>query len=677
MMGFANPYFLIGTVAATVPLLIFLLTRDRVRKVAFPTLRFFAGTSSTLLKRKRWYEILLLAMRMTLCALLALAFARPLLKHHDAPQGGPTESDHAVVVVVDVSASMGQGGAFDQARKVVGKALDELPADTAIALLAFDRIPRVEAGWTRELAMVRDKMAEIAPGAGGTDIAAAIRKADESLEEIASADKRILLVSDLQRTGWEGFAGNYRLHPGIKLEIRPVKADETAEVAIAAADYPQSLVSDAAQHAVTVRIANYSSQPVQDLPVRLSLNDAYHETQKVNLAAGNNVIVRFRPKFDRVGDNRGVVQIGEEAGTPGRTLYINTRVVPKIEVRVLTAGSGDAYQRATEFFLRTALAPPGAESPFAVKCLSAAAATAADLAPVAVVVLTDVDSVGAEVQQGLRDVLRRGGGLLFLPGSRVTPEAFARSFAALSPCQLRRVVAAGETRRGSAKAVLTKINYDHPIFEIFEQPHFGDFSAVRFDRYWEVTDSQLAKVPGRFDDGRPLLVERAIDGGNSVLLTSPVDTRWNNLADRAIFLPFFHKIIDYLTQRTEPATGYLVGDVLPVPPRHSLREPSGQVHQGGSYRAEQCGFYDLLDASGKVAFSYAVNSDLAETNPASVDMTEIKAALESSTGGGTEVMASLAGLSGESGREIWVYLIAVLLLLTISELFLANRVVRH
>ena len=61
----------IGTLAAVVPLLIFLLTRDTVRKVAFSTLRFFAGTSSTLLKRKRWHEMLLLAMRMALCGLLA------------------------------------------------------------------------------------------------------------------------------------------------------------------------------------------------------------------------------------------------------------------------------------------------------------------------------------------------------------------------------------------------------------------------------------------------------------------------------------------------------------------------------------------------------------------------------------------------------------------------------
>ena len=164
-MRFGNPYFLLGSVTVAVPLLIFLLTRDRVRKVAFSTLRFFAGAASTLLKRKRWHEMLLLAMRMAISPLLALAFARPLLKNRDAGEGQPIAADHAVAVVVDVSASMGRrpgvpgARAFEQARNVVGKALDELPGDTAVTLIAFDSLPRIEAGLDAERGELREKIA--------------------------------------------------------------------------------------------------------------------------------------------------------------------------------------------------------------------------------------------------------------------------------------------------------------------------------------------------------------------------------------------------------------------------------------------------------------------------------------------------------------------------------------
>lgn len=688
MMGFSNPYFLIGVVAAAVPLLIFLFTRDTVRKVAFSTLRFFAGASHTLLRRKRWQEMLLLATRMLICSLLAVAFARPLLKSHEAGEDGATEAAHAVAVVIDVSASMGQPGAFEAARKIAGKTLDELPSGAAVSLVAFDRTPRVEIPWTFDLAAVRARIDALMPGAGGTDIAAAIRKADESLQQIASGDKRIVVVSDLQRTGWEGFVGSFRLHHGVKLDIQPVKAEKGVAAALVAADCPQSVINDAAQHAITVRIANFSAEPISALPVRLDLGDAVHETQNVNLAPGDNVTVRFRSKFDHEGDNRGTVRLGDvsngdkDATTLGSAWFFNARVIPKIEVRVLIASGGDKDQRAGESFLRTALAP-SAESPFAVQCLPAdplsgyPAATAADLAPAAVVMLADVDSVSTPVRSALGEVLKRGGGLLFLPGASVRPEQFNLSFGELAPCKLRRVVAAGEVRRGSAKAVLTKISYEHPVFEVFERPHFGDFSAVRFDRYWEVADSQLAKVPARFDDGRPFLVEQPIGGGNSALLTSAVDGRWNNLPYRAIFLPLMHQIAAYLARRTERPSGYLVGDILPMPPEHSLRDPSGQVHSGGSFRADRNGFYELLDAAGKVDFTCAVNSDLAESNMAAVDPAEIKAALEPAGGSEEAALMGEAMRAGGSGQDIWPYLVAALMLLTVSELFLSNRVVRH
>jgi hypothetical protein len=676
MIGFENPYYLLGTLAAALPILIFLLTRDTIRKVAFSTLRFFAGTSGMLIKRKRWQEALLLALRVGFCLLLAVAFARPLLRSRSDGPDAVMQAGRAVAVLVDVSASMATGDAFEQARQAIRKTLDGLSADAAVTLIAFDRTPRVELSWTRNLAEVPGKLLALQPGAGGTDIAAALRKADEALEHVVSADKQILLVSDMQRSGWEGFQGSWKLHRGVKLDIQPVTPEKTAAAAIVAADYPQGIVNDAVTHAVTVRVANFSPQPIKDLPVRLSLNDKVLENQQVNLAAGDNVAVRFHCKFDQVGDNLGVVKLGDGSGNAFGTLYFNTRVIPKIEVRILSGSALGKPKADMLFFLQTALAP-SADAPFVVQTLPAVGASAADLASAAVVVLADVDSVSPAVNEALAAVLQRGGGLLFLPGSHIKPEAFARNFGELAPCNLRRVMLAGEMRRGDSKAVLTRINLDHPIFEVFDRPHFGDFSAVKFDRYWEVTDSQLSKVPARFDDGRPFLLEKGIAHGSSVLLASALEPGWNNLPHRAVFLPFLHQVTRYLAQRTERPTGYLVGDALAIPPANSLRDPAGKMHQGSSFPADQCGFYTLLDAGGGVVMSYAVNGDLAETNPATVDAAEVKAALEPAAGSDADSQTAIAGLAGPAGKEIWVYVVAALLLMMVLELSLANQVARH
>ena len=76
-MGFLNSVFLIGLLAAGVPILIHLLTRDRVQRVAFSTLRFFANVSRSVLRRKRFREAILLAMRRWPC---------PIEVHHTPEQ---------------------------------------------------------------------------------------------------------------------------------------------------------------------------------------------------------------------------------------------------------------------------------------------------------------------------------------------------------------------------------------------------------------------------------------------------------------------------------------------------------------------------------------------------------------------------------------------------------------
>ena len=413
MINFQNPYFLIGTSAAAIPVLIFLLTRDRVKTVTFSTLRFFAGVSASMVKRKKWQEMLLLAMRIAVCVLLALAFSQPLLQNRRAASEGQVHVGRAVAVVVDVSATMGLPGAFDQARQAVQRGVEGLPADSAVTLIAFDRVPRVALPWTRDLAKFTGTLAALQPGAGGVDIAAAVRRADESLEQIAADEKHILLVSAMQRVGWQGFQGSWKLHPGVALDIQPVKVDKSVDFAIADADYPQSIVKDGQAHAVTLRIAAYAQQLISDLPVTLTLNGKEVETQKVNLPPGGNSMVRFRPKFEQVGDNCGLIQVGT-AGPPGRALYFNTRVVPKIKVLILTGGTSDGLKADTAFFLQAALAPAD-ESPFVVRTLPVERVTPADVAAASVVLQADVDSASSEIKTALRKVLERGGGLLFLP----------------------------------------------------------------------------------------------------------------------------------------------------------------------------------------------------------------------------------------------------------------------
>src|SRR6516225_4462440 len=105
MLTFLSPLLLIGMVSAAIPLIIHLSRSRRVKKMRFSTTRFFTDQFLRSYRMSRLKELLLLACRMALCALFALALARPLYmpKGQSFLMGGT----RSIVLVLDNSASMG------------------------------------------------------------------------------------------------------------------------------------------------------------------------------------------------------------------------------------------------------------------------------------------------------------------------------------------------------------------------------------------------------------------------------------------------------------------------------------------------------------------------------------------------------------------------------------------
>ncbi|HRR82476.1 MAG TPA: BatA domain-containing protein, partial [Planctomycetota bacterium] len=618
-MDFLNRYFLIGLLGAAVPILIHLLTRDRVRRVAFSTLRFFANVSRNVLRRKRIYEMILLAMRTAACALLAVAFARPFLASGDGGAGALFTPGTARAIVVDLSASMGREGLLTPLREEALTALNSLSEGSdAAALVTFADAPRVEAPFTRRLGEVRAKLEGIAPTHSGTRIAAAVQQADTLLRAVKARAKEVILISDLQRTGWTDFEGDWKLAPGVRLIVRPVQPKEgSGGVAIVEADTPQSVALSRTPRTLAARVANFSRAEARDVEVALSMGGKEVAAQKVSLRPGARMPVRFRHVFDTAGDNPGSIRIKADAApTGGQEFWFNVRVIPRIPVPILNGRPTTSPMTDAAWFLAKALAP-GDDAPFVARSLDAGKALPEELQDARVVILANVGEVAPAIHNALAALLQRGGGLLFLPGDRVDAETFNRSLGDLAPCKLRRIIAPAARADERAEIGIARVDYDHPIFEIFQRPHHGDLSTARFTQFWEVTDSQLSRVLARYDDGRPALLERSIEAGTSMMLTNPADLQWSNLPLRAIFLPLLHQAVRYLAVRTEGRTAFRVGERLPVPEGHTLRGPDGKPVAAADAIAARPGLYsveaNLPQASNprevRPVFQFAVNCD--------------------------------------------------------------------
>src|SRR5438270_13564162 len=105
MLPFLTPLFLVGVLSAAIPLIIHLSRSRRTKKMRFSTTQFFTDQFLRSYRMSKLKELLLLACRMALCALLAVAFAQPLF----LPKGESflSSGSRSVVLVIDNSASMG------------------------------------------------------------------------------------------------------------------------------------------------------------------------------------------------------------------------------------------------------------------------------------------------------------------------------------------------------------------------------------------------------------------------------------------------------------------------------------------------------------------------------------------------------------------------------------------
>ncbi|MGB2820724.1 MAG: BatA and WFA domain-containing protein, partial [Phycisphaerae bacterium] len=459
-MGFLTPTFLVGLTGMLIPVLIHLLTRDRVRRVEFSTLRFFVKTSGRVLRRKRFREMILLLLRAVACGLLAVAFARPLLEDDEPDEGlEVVRARTARVILADVSASMRRGKAAEAMSSAARQALADLSEHTdAAAVIAFAENVTIEAPLATKFDRAAEAVDSLTPGHGATNIPQALRRANDQLKRARAQSSEIVLISDLQRTGWQHLKEDFKLSRGVMLLVRPVPVEPRAgRIAIRGGNFPETTALDRESQDISVQLVNYSLGPAEGVEVRFVLGGRT-QTRKVNLRANGTATATFRHVFETPGDNPGRVEVAG-AGV----FHFNTRVIPKIKVVLIDGGMQQGRASDAAFYLETAMAP-GADvsSPFVCRTLGASRVTPADLADAQVAILANVHSVSAAARAALAKLLHQGGGLLLMPGDRAEPGAFAANFGELSPCKLREVRTGRMLRTGGTAAALGSIDFQHP-----------------------------------------------------------------------------------------------------------------------------------------------------------------------------------------------------------------------
>ncbi|UCF21161.1 MAG: VWA domain-containing protein, partial [Gemmatimonadota bacterium] len=195
-MSFLYPLLLLTGLAAALPILLHLIRRREVQRLTFPAIRYLRMAEQRYARRLRLRHLALLAARVVLILLLAVAAAGPLVGRGGAADHRPT----AVALVVDWSLSSawpaGDQTLLDAfiARAMV--TLDLATGDDHVAL--FGAVDPGEAALAVGPTAVREYLTELRPAAAVADLPGALREAAAWLASQEPLAGEIHILTDLQ-----------------------------------------------------------------------------------------------------------------------------------------------------------------------------------------------------------------------------------------------------------------------------------------------------------------------------------------------------------------------------------------------------------------------------------------------------------------------------------------------
>lgn len=729
MITFLSPLFLIGLLAAGIPLLIHLSRSRRTKKIRFSSTRFFTDHFLRSYRMSRLKELLLLACRMLLFGLLAVALARPLVM----PKGAAfhTGGSRAVVLVIDNSASMGyrEDGRtlFDQARQAASTIVENLaPGDTVGIVLASHRagglqMPLPEP--TADRQAIRRQLETVHVEALGTDLDGAVSGAQRLLMGRPESSKEIYVLSDLQDSGWgsgvpHAEAGDANISYAF-ISIRPRQAQN---LAVTAVQY------EAARPVVGIPFLirpHIRSQGERSRPsdVRLYIDgEKVSERPLAALPNGRWAVPSLSHRFTTGGWHTGYVEVDDDTLAVDNRRFFALNVLDHLHVLAVDGAPSAIPRLDAMFFLKAALeAAGGRQSAIQVDTVGAQEVAQKKLADYPLVILANVATLSEPAVATLEEFVDQGGSLFVFLGDKVESDSYNQNLTGathlhggLLPGRL--IQRLGDAAASDAFARVDAVALDHPALSAFADPP-ARLDNVTFQALWQIQPDDGMVLMQAAARGRsyPLLCEKNFGKGRVMLFTSTCDRAWTNFPVRPAYVLWLHRLVGYLAQQPlgrEPF--FTTGDLLPVPvsateglPRVQVKKPDGSIGYPsttgnpdtplGFTETERPGIYRLIDLDHHQERAVAVNLESYESNltylddvlgekePADQRQGAIENGLRKLVGEPAQLTfvddpAKLADVVNGTrrGLRLWDLLLWIVLGVALCEPWLANRIsLRH
>lgn len=578
---------LFWALTAIVPVLIHLWSRKKYDEVPWAAMRFLLAAIRKNARRWRIEQLILLAARMLILILLAIALADPITTRFGGSlTSGGSGGDTHNVLVLDASYSMNyrpeESTRFEQAQGIASELVRQSKQGDGFTLIQLANPPRV---------VVRDpvfdpesmeaEVARLKRTDGDADLEATLAEIERVLDRARERDVRlrrekVCFVTDLGSNTWKEVAAEAvrsalaRLaKENVILKLYDVGQDDGQNVAVTRLSAADGVVTVGSPTRLNLELENFGNRDHTQQPVDLLVDGRKVAELKADINAGDRSALSAVHRFQSPGEHIVEARLGGDRLEADNRRWLSLVVKTALDVLCVEGKSGTARHVAL------ALNPSAAaQSPIRPVTRSEIAILEEDLRRYDCIFLCNVGRFGNDEARLLRRFLEQGGGVVFILGDQVQGANYNAILGAGTDngrCFSTRLGAAVEL----GDYFFDPLDYRHPIAQPFAGHERSGLLNTPVWKYLalEKDPRAAATTALAFQNGDPAIIEESIGNGRVILVATAASrvsldrstnppTPWSALATWPSFPPLVQQMLHTALRGRAQLRNALVGDAL-------------------------------------------------------------------------------------------------------------------
>lgn len=542
-MAFLYPSFLWALAALAIPVLIHLFQLRRFKRIAFPDVQLLQEVSQRSRARQKVRHWLTLIARLLALACLVMAFAQPYIP---GGAGHVKAGQRAISLYIDDSWSM-------DGQNPQGRLLDQARTDAQDAVMAYSATDRFQVITNRfegrqQLLLGRDEALEAAAqaevGPYARPLSQVMQRQREALSRSEVPVKRAFLFTDLQRATTD--VERWTNDSTVSTVIVPLPAANADNLAIDSVWFASPVRRLGQKEELHVRVRNFGTQPLENIPLRLSIDGRQRAMSSFRADAGATVDTVLFFTNDATGQHRGEVALTDRPITFDDVFHIAYHTADRLRVLLVSGGDAGSDKDITAVFSGDST---HAFSTQPYRQLDLAALGRTDL-----VVLNALPDVPSGLANALKDYVSAGGSLAVFPAVKPDAESYAGLLARFG---------AGFGASDTAALNVDRIDLEEPFYrEVFSSmPRNVDLPLVR--TRFAITVPARGTTLLRLRDGSAFLSDVPQDKGRVYLCAAPLGDAGGTFHAHALFVTSLLRMAEL--SRPMGALYHIIGAEAAIP----------------------------------------------------------------------------------------------------------------